>query len=94
MTKEQDVIDTRALELATQANTRVKGIGEQVTSSFNKIEAWQRHHEKHDDDRFEAIGEKISRGFAGVYGRMWIITFLIVGGLGSVAILLLDKAIP
>lgn len=72
----QDVIDTRALELATEANTRVQGVGQSVRDGFLEIKHWQENHESHDDERFEAISTKVSDGFRGIYSRLWIM----VGG--------------
>ena len=72
MTQEaQDMVDTRALELATAANERAT----HVDKTLKKLQEWAEAHEKQDDVRFKEISDKSSKRYNGVYERIgWIVS--------------------
>ena len=86
---QQTKIDTRALEIATEANTTAK----HAVLGLDKLFAWTKEHEAHDEQRFQSMDTKISEGFKGVYNRLWGFAILILGGIGAVALLLANALI-
>ena len=87
MSDAQSQIDTRALEVASAALNTVQGIVGDFKDSMSE-------HEKHDDERFTAIAEKVSDGFRGIYNRMWMAVIALIAGMGAVILLLVDKVVP
>lgn len=94
----QDMIDSRALELATEANTRATGVVEEMRT----MNAWMRDHEAHDVERFAAgqkamtegfdkLGVKIGDSVKGIYNRLWIFAGALGIAMFTIIMFLLDK---
>lgn len=82
-----DQLDSRALEVASQALGTVQTLGEEFRNGLQQ-------HIDNDEARFNEISSKVSDGFKGIYNRMWFAVIAVVGGLGAVVLLLIDKVIP
>ena len=80
----QPQLDTRAIEIATKANTRVDHTDKSLEKLVTRIEK----HEDHDAHRFETMNTKITDGFSGVYNRLWGFLILILCGVGAIAMML------
>ncbi len=79
MKKEQDVssiglLATRALELASEA----KGSVADFRAALHK-------HEEYDNKRFAEVIDKMSKGFNGIYNRLWIAAGGIIALLAAIA---------
>ena len=91
MTQEaQDMMDTRALELATAANDRAAAL----TSKLDKLTAWTHDHELHDSERFaegqRTVTESINGLAKSIYGMLWKFAFGIGGALLAVILVLVQ----